>query len=80
MEKLIETRGRRAKYEYPHFEVGATYQFTAHEPSDIKDGAATQAYASKVVARVMHYSKKNGLGWKIARRTLGTTVEITILP
>lgn len=80
MEKLIETRGRRAKHTYPHFEVGETYQFTAYEPSDIKDGAATPAYASKVVARVMHYSRRNGLGWKIARRTLGATVEITLLP
>jgi hypothetical protein len=81
MEKLKETRGRKAKHLFPDFEVGETYQFKATDPADLnKYGNASYAYASKVCARVMHYSRSNGLGWKIARRTFGTVVEITILP
>jgi hypothetical protein len=79
MEKLIETRGRKAKHTFPDFEIGETYQFTATDPADLKDGVATYAYANKVCARVMHYSRSKNLGWKIARRTFGATVEITIL-
>ena len=79
--ELKETRGRRPKYLFPDLERGETYEFVATHKSDInKDGTATHAYASKIAARVMYYSKKNNLGWKIARRTFGAAVQITILP
>lgn len=78
--ELIETRGRKAKYDFSVMEVGETYQFTATKPDDLKDGVANNKYANRVAARVMHFSRRKGLGWKIARRTFGATVEITILP
>lgn len=78
--ELKETRGKKVKHTYPDFEVGETYVFTATEPADLKDGIATYAYASKIVGRVLRYSARLGLGWRVARRTFGANVEITILP
>lgn len=76
--ELTETRGRKPKYDFSAFTVGdvLTYEATGR---NLKKGVATHQFATKVTARVQAYSKRNGLGWKVARRTFGAKVEISIM-
>ncbi len=76
--ELTETRGRKPKYVIPHLEVGEQMEYVA-SGRNLKKGVATYQYANMVTSRVKAYAKRHNLGWKIARRTLGATVEITRL-
>ena len=76
--ELIETRGRKPKYDFSDLKVGETLAFTA-SGRYLRKGAATPQYGNMVTSRVQAYSYRHKLGWKIARRTLGATVEITRL-
>lgn len=78
MEKLIETRGRKSQYDFSDFKAGETLMFKA-TGKYLVDGKATKDFANKINSAVLSHSRVRGLGWKIARRTLGDTVEITRL-
>ncbi len=76
--KLKETRGSKLKFDFSDFNVGETLTYTAKD-KDLKDGVATYEFANKINSRILAYSRRNDLNWKIARRTFGAEVEITRL-
>lgn len=76
MIQLPETRGRKPKYDFGDLMVGETLVYTP-TGRDLKDGKPTKSYIIKIVSAITRYSQRNNLGWKIARRTIGETVELT---
>lgn len=76
---LTETRGRKPKYDFSEWKIGDTLTYEA-TGRNLRKGVATHQFATKVTSRVQAYAKRNGLEWKIARRTFGAKVEISIHP